>query len=113
MGEARTQRLSTVEPHTDHALAPEERPQLKAELDEVQRRFKIAYRYCLYALILLVTGFAVVLFRAFADTDDVNRAFLDLYGGGAHVPLPAWALRKPPPPPPPPAGPPHPPPPFG
>src|SRR5438034_8997 len=100
MGEARTQRLSTVEPHTDHAQAPEERRQLKTELDEVQRGFKIVYRYCLYALILLVTGFAVVLFRAFADTDDVNRAFLDLYGGVAYLAFLAWAigkLRAPPP----------------
>src|SRR5438094_9872829 len=102
MGEARTQRLSTVEPHTDHAQAPEERRQLKTELDEVQRGFKIVYRYCLYALILLVTGFAVVLFRAFADTDDVNRAFLDLYGGVACLAFLAWgvgerrALRPPP-----------------
>ena len=94
MGEARTQRLSTVEPHTDHAQAPEERRQLKTELDEVQRGFKIVYRYCLYALILLVTGFAVVLFRAFADTDDVNRAFLDLYGGVAYLAFLAWAIGK-------------------
>src|SRR5438552_15914950 len=95
MGEARMQRLSAVEPHTDHALAPEERRQLGTELDEVQRRFKIVYRYCLYALILLVTGFAVVLFRAFADTDDVNRAFLDLYGGVAYLAFLAWAIRQP------------------
>src|SRR2546429_2188439 len=94
MGEARTQRLSTVEPRTDHAQAPEERRQLKTELDEVQRGFKIVYRYCLYALILLVTGFAVVLFRAFADTDDVNRAFLDLYGGGAHLALLPGGIRQ-------------------
>ena len=98
MGEARTQRLSTVEPHTaphtDDAQAPEERRQLKTELEEVQRGFKIVYRYCLYALILLVTGFAVVLFRAFADTDDVNRAFLDLYGGVAYLAFLAWAIGK-------------------
>src|SRR5207249_12291083 len=95
MGEARTQRLSTVEPHTDHAQAPEERRQLKTELDEVQRGFKIVYRYCLYALILLVTRFAVVLFRAFADTDDVNRAFRDLYGRGALLAVLASAIRQP------------------
>src|SRR2546428_3835758 len=94
MGEARTQRLSTVEPHTDHAQAPEERRQRKTELDEVQRGFKIVYRYCLYALILLVTGFAVVLFRAFADTDDVNRAFLNPYGGVAYLAFLAWAIGK-------------------
>jgi len=73
---------------------PEERRQLGTELDEVQRRLKIVYRYCLYALILLVTGFAVVLFRAFADTDDVNRAFLDLYGGVAYLAFLAWAIGK-------------------
>src|SRR2546428_14089300 len=101
MGEARTQRLSTVEPHTDHAQAPEERRQLETELDEVQRRLKIVYRYCLYALILLVTGFAVVLFRAFAH--DVNRAFLNIYGGGAYLtflPRAIGQLRPPPPRPP-------------
>ena len=92
MGEARTQRLSTVEPHTDHAQAPEERRQLKTELDEVQRGFKIVYRYCLYALILLVTGFAVVLFRAFAH--DVNRGFLNIYGGVAYLTFLAWAIGK-------------------
>ena len=73
---------------------PEERRQLGTELEEVQRRLKIVYRYCLYALILLVTGFAVVLFRAFADTDDVNRAFLDLYGGVAYLAFLAWAIGK-------------------
>src|SRR5438876_10242169 len=95
MGEARTQRLSTVEPHTDHAQAPEERRQLKTELDEVQRGFKIVYRYCLYALILLVTGFAVVLFTAIADTDDVNSAFLHLYGGVAFLAVLFWGISKP------------------
>jgi len=72
--------------------SPEERRQLGAELDEVQRRLKIVYRYCLCALILLVTGFAVVLFRAFAH--DVNRGFLNLYGGVAYVAFLAWAIGK-------------------
>src|SRR3989442_12072553 len=80
---------------------PEERRQLGTELDEVQRRLKIVYRYCLYALILLVTGFAVVLFRAFAH--DVNRGFLNLYGGVASLTVLPGGLRKPPPLPPPPA----------
>src|SRR3989442_9667732 len=62
---------------------PEERRQLGTELDEVQRRLKIVYRYCLYALILLVTGFVVVLFRSFAH--DANRGFLNLYGGGGYL----------------------------
>src|SRR3989442_3666925 len=87
--------------------SPEERRQLGTELDEVQRRLKIVYRYCLCALILLVTGFAVVLFRAFAH--DVNRGFLNLYGGGAHLALLPWGLRQLPAPPAPPSGlpPPH------
>src|SRR2546426_12585138 len=85
--------------------SPEERRQLGTELDEVQRRLKIVYRYCLYALILVVTGFAAVLFRAFAH--DVNRAFLNLYGGGGYLPFLPWALRKTPPPPPRPADVPH------
>ena len=72
--------------------SPEERRQLGAELVEVQRRLKIVYRYCLCALILLVTGFAVVLFRAFAH--DVNRGFLNLYGGVAYVAFLAWAIGK-------------------
>jgi len=72
--------------------SPEERRQLGAELDEVQRRLKIVYRYCLCALILLVTGFAVVLFRDFAH--DVNRGFLNLYGGVAYVAFLAWAIGK-------------------
>src|SRR2546428_5194356 len=80
---------------------PEERWQLGTELDEVQRRLKIVYRYCLYALILLVTGFAVVLFRSFAH--DPNRGFLNLYGGGAYLPFLPWGIGKlralPPPPP--------------
>src|SRR3989442_8480186 len=79
---------------------PEERRQLGTELDEVQRRLKIVYRYCLYALILLVTGFAVVLFRSFAH--DPNRGFLNLYGGGAyHVVLARGGGKLPAPPPPP------------
>src|SRR3989442_10862477 len=85
--------------------SPEERRQLGTELDEVQRRLKIVYRYCLYALILVVTGFAAVLFRAFAH--DVNRAFLNLYGGGAHPPVLAVAIGQGPAPPPPPAAVPH------
>src|SRR2546423_14186474 len=72
--------------------SPEERRQLGTELDEIQRRLRIVYRYCLYALILLVTGFAVVLFRAFAH--DVNRGFLNIYGGGAYLPFLAWAIGK-------------------
>jgi len=72
--------------------SPEERRQLGTELDEVQRRLKIVYRYCLYALILVVTGFAVVLFRAFAH--DANGAFLNLYGGVAYLTFLAWAIGK-------------------
>jgi len=72
--------------------SPEERQQLGTELDEIQRRLKIVYRYCLYALILLVTGFAVVLFRAFAH--DVNRGFLNIYGGVAYLTFLAWAIGK-------------------
>ncbi len=72
--------------------SPEERRQLGTELDEVQRRLKIVLRYCLYALILLVTGFAVVLFRAFAH--DASRAFLNLYGGVAYLAFLAWAVGK-------------------
>jgi len=53
---------------------------------------KFVYRYCLYALILLVTGFAVVLFRAFAH--DVNRGFLNIYGGVAYLTFLAWAIGK-------------------
>jgi hypothetical protein len=34
--------------------------QSSSELDEVQRRLRSVYRYCLYALVLMVTGFAVV-----------------------------------------------------
>src|SRR2546425_1185265 len=83
---------------------PEERRQLGTELDEVQRRLKIVYRYCLYALILLVTGFAVVLFRSFAH--DANRGFLNLYGGGGHPTVLPWGLGQLRPPPPPPSGPP-------
>src|SRR2546428_10084596 len=71
---------------------PEERWQLGTELDEVQRRLKIVYRYCLYALILLVTGFAVVLFRSFAH--DPNRGFLNLYGGVAYLTFLAWGIGK-------------------
>src|SRR2546427_9648585 len=84
---------------------PEERRQLGTELDEVQRRLKIVYRYCLYALILLVTGFPVVLFRSFAH--DANRGFLNLYGGGAYLTFLAWGIGKLPALPPPPADPPH------
>ena len=72
--------------------SPEERRQLGTELDEIQRRLKIVYRYCLYALILVVTGFAVVLFRAFAH--DANGAFLNLYGGVAYLTFLAWAIGK-------------------
>src|SRR5438093_3922444 len=71
---------------------PEERRQLGTELEEIQRRLKIVYRYCLYALILVVTGFAVVLFRAFAH--DVNRGFLNIYGGVAYLTFLAWAIGK-------------------
>ena len=71
---------------------PEERRQLGTELDEVQRRLKIVYRYCLCALILLVTGFAVVLFRSFAH--DANRGFLNLYGGVAYLTFLAWGIGK-------------------
>ena len=72
--------------------SPEERRRLGTELDEIQRRLRIVYRYCLYALILLVTGFAVVLFRAFAH--DVNRGFLNIYGGVAYLTFLAWAIGK-------------------
>src|SRR5436309_15237188 len=72
--------------------SPEERRRLGTELDEIQRRLKIVYRYCLYALILLVTGFAVVLFPAFAH--DVNRAFLNIYGGVAYLTFLAWAIGQ-------------------
>src|SRR5437899_10923302 len=72
--------------------SPEERRQLGTELDEIQRRLKIVYRYCLYALILVVTGFAVVLFRAFAH--DVNRGFLNIYVGVAYLTSLAWAIGK-------------------
>src|SRR5882724_4699041 len=72
--------------------SPEERRQLGTELDEIQRRLKIVYRYCLYALILVVTGFAVVLFGAFAH--DVNRGFLNIYGGVAYLMFLAWAIGK-------------------
>ena len=72
--------------------SPEERRQLGTELDEIQRRLKIVYRYCLYALILVVTGFAVVLFGAFAH--DVNRGFLNIYGGVAYLTFLAWAIGK-------------------
>src|SRR3989442_9044976 len=85
--------------------SPEERRQLGTELDEVQRRLKIVYRYCLCALILLVTGFAVVLFRAFAH--DVNRAFLNPYGGGGYLPFLAWGIGQLPALPPTPSGLPH------
>jgi len=33
--------------------------QSSSELDEVQRRLRSVYRYCLYALVLMVTGFAL------------------------------------------------------
>src|SRR2546427_8036974 len=84
---------------------PEERRQLGTELDEVQRRLKIVYRYCLYALILLVTGFPVVLFRSFAH--DANRGFLNLYGGVAYLTFLPWGIRQLRALPPPPSGPPH------
>src|SRR5206468_6985083 len=85
--------LERVGNKRNDALSTGERPQVGTELDEVQRRLKIVLRYCLYALILLVTGFAVVLFRAFAH--DASRAFLNLYGGVAYLAFLAWAVGKP------------------
>jgi hypothetical protein len=66
--------------------------QPSSELDEVQRRLRSVYRYCLYALVLMVTGFAVVLFRGFAH--DANQGFLNIYGGVAYLTFLAWAVGK-------------------
>jgi hypothetical protein len=65
---------------------------VSSELDDVQRGLRSVYRYLIYVLILVVTGFAIVIFRAIQH--DANRAFLNLYCGIAYLVFLAWAIGQ-------------------
>ena len=60
------------------AWPAEERRHFIEQLNEVRSGLIVFYRYFLYALILLVTGFAVYLYQF---SRDPNRAFLEFYFG--------------------------------